>query len=283
MIGILMLQTPASFIPLNVPQLDDHPLSFIFRGPELLIRESDFSLPDATVCAALGIELARIHPVGLFGDRYCRAAWVDQETLPSPGFVFKNLRALFGAMDEQLVSVAGRAFQIADWARTHRYCGACAAAMTPVPGERCFKCPRCALMTYPRISPAMMVLIKKGDAILLARHTASLTHRFSPLAGFLEAGGSIEEAVHREVFEEVGLKINKLRYFGSQSWPFPHSLMIAFTADYVSGEISVDQNEIAEARWFGPGDRLPDYTVGVSISGELINAHLPAKRLDQPD
>jgi NAD+ diphosphatase len=120
----------------------------------------------------------------------------------------------------------------------------------------------------------MMVLIKKGDAILLARHTASPTNRFSALAGFLEAGESIEEAVHREVFEEVGLRIHNLRYFGSQSWPFPHSLMIAYTADYLSGEIRPDENEIAEAHWYGPDDSLPEYASEISIAGALINSHL---------
>ena len=120
----------------------------------------------------------------------------------------------------------------------------------------------------------MMVLIRKDNAILLARHTASPTNRFSALAGFLEAGESIEEAVHREVMEEVGLKIHNLRYFGSQSWPFPHSLMIAYTADYLSGEIRPDENEIAEARWVGPNDSLPEYASEVSIAAALINSHL---------
>ncbi len=121
----------------------------------------------------------------------------------------------------------------------------------------------------------MMVLVKKGDAILLARHTASPTGLFTALAGFLEAGESIEDAVHREVHEEVGLRVRDLRYFGSQSWPFPHSLMIAFTAEWESGEITVDPNEIAEARWFGPGDALPEVATGISIAGELIRANLP--------
>lgn len=270
-----MLATPASFSPLITPQDHANPHTFIFRGSELLIRESDLALPDPMLCAPLAVASERIHPVGMLGDRYCRSIWVDKDTAPVDGYSFKNLRVLFGAMDEQLLSVAGRAFQIAEWARTHRYCGACAQPMHLVPGERCYKCAVCESMHYPRISPAMMVLIKKGDAILLARHTASPGNRFSPLAGFLEAGESIEDAVHREVFEEVGLKIDHLKYFGSQSWPFPHSLMIAFTAEYVSGEITVDQNEIAEAHWFGPHHRLPEYAVGVSISGALINAHLP--------
>jgi NAD+ diphosphatase len=130
-------------------------------------------------------------------------------------------------------------------------------------------------MAYPRISPAMMVLIRKGDSVLLALHTQSAVKRFVPLAGFLEAGESIEEAVHREVFEEVGLRVQNLRYFGSQSWPFPHSLMIAFTADYLDGEIRTDPNEILEARWFGPDDEWPERVPHVSVSSVLVDAHRP--------
>lgn len=138
-------------------------------------------------------------------------------------------------------------------------------------------CPACGMVAYPRISPAMMVLIKRGDSILLARHAASPTQFFTALAGFLEAGESAEDAVHREVFEEVGLKVNNIQYFGSQPWPFPHSLMIAFTAEYVSGDITVDETEIAEASWFGPQDAMPKIPYGVSIASDLINAHLPSK------
>jgi NAD+ diphosphatase len=121
----------------------------------------------------------------------------------------------------------------------------------------------------------MMVLIKRGNSILLARHTNSPTGFFTALAGFLEAGESIEDAVHREVYEEVGLKVRNLRYHGSQPWPFPHSLMIAFTAEYESGDIRVDESEIAEARWFGPGDQWPRVPHGISIASDLINANLP--------
>lgn len=273
-----MLKTPASFFPLHTPQTHPDPRTFVFRGDELLIRETDLALPDAIACASIGLQITRIHPVGLLDDRYYQTVWVDRDTVATPGHVFKRLRAMFGALDEPLIALAGRAFQIANWARSHRYCGACAAPMALVPGERCFKCPACGIVAYPTISPAMMVLIKKGDSILLARNALSTTHRFSALAGFLEAGESIEEAVHREVFEEVGLRIGQLEYFGSQSWPFPHSLMIAFSAEYVSGEITVDQREIAEARWFGPDDILPEIPPPVSIAGLLIGAHLPGAR-----
>jgi NAD+ diphosphatase len=124
----------------------------------------------------------------------------------------------------------------------------------------------------------MMALVTKGDAILLARNVAvPAGGRMSALAGFLDPGESVEDAVHREVFEEVGLFVKELRYFGSQSWPFPGSLMVAFTAEYSSGEIKVDPNEIAEARWFGPGDKLPELPPAQSISRALIEANLPGR------
>ncbi|HSV54579.1 MAG TPA: NAD(+) diphosphatase [Burkholderiaceae bacterium] len=270
-----MLTTPISFVSLLAAQDQPAANNFIFRGDELLVREADLALPDAAVLALLEPPNASFFPVGLLDGRYCHTTWLDKTAVPAEGFVFRKLRALFGAMDEALLAVAGRAFQIADWARTHRFCGACGTATAHVQGERCVKCPACGMVAYPRISPAMMVLIKRGDAILLARHTHSPAPFFTALAGFLEAGESIEDAVHREIFEEVGLKVRNIRYHGSQPWPFPHSLMIAFTAEYESGDILVDQTEIAEARWFGPGDEIPRIPHSISIASHLINAHLP--------
>jgi len=262
-----MLVTPPHFVPLHAPQPGAHEHIFVFRAGALLVRERDLALPDEAACIALGVPLARARPVGMLGQHYCRVTWIDAGAAePGDGFAFRPLRSLFGGLDTDLLAVAGRAFQIAEWARTHRYCGACGGPMEALAGERCMRCTVCGHAAYPRISPAMMVLVKKGDAILLARNVAAPGGRFSALAGFLEAGESVEDAVHREVFEEVGLRVRDLRYFGSQSWPFPHSLMIAFTAEWESGEITVDPREIAEAHWFGPGDALPEFAIGVSIS-----------------
>ena len=268
-----MLQTPPSFTPLILAQEHPDPLNFVFSDGQLLLREADLALPGKDELAQLAT--GAMHAVGLLGERYCQTTWCVRDTVPPAGLAWRSLRSLFGVMDDALVGLAGRAGQIADWARTHRFCGACAAPMALVAGERCFRCPACAMMAYPRISPVMMVLIRKGEHVLLALHNQSPTKRFIPLAGFLEAGESIEEAVHREVFEEVGLRVGNLAYFGSQSWPFPHSLMIAFTADYVDGEIRVDQNEIAEARWFGPDDEWPEKIPQVSVSQALVDAHRP--------
>jgi NAD+ diphosphatase len=270
-----MLTTPASFVSLLAAQEHPTPHNFVFRGDELLVREADLALPDAAGLALHGAPAADFFPVGLLQAQYCHTTWLDKSVAPAEGFVFRKLRALFGAMDEARLAIAGRAFQIADWARTHRFCGACGTPTAHVAGERCVKCPACGMVAYPRISPAMMVLIKRGDSILLARHTHSPAPFFTALAGFVEAGESIEETVHREVFEEVGLKVRDLRYYASQPWPFPHSLMIAFTAEYESGEIRVDESEIAEARWFGPGDDIPRTPHGISVASHLINAHLP--------
>lgn len=273
-----MLQTPPNFTPLMAPQDHADPLTFLFHGGRLLVREHDCALPDVAALAALGVDRANIQPVGLLGERYCQAGWLDDDTLP-PGYAWRGLRSLFfETFDEAMMGVAGRAAQIAEWARTHRFCGACAHPMARVAHERSFKCGNCGHLAYPRISPAMMVLIRKGDSVLLALHVASPAKRFTPLAGFLEAGETIEEAIHREVYEEVGLRVTNLQYFASQSWPFPHSLMIAFTADYAGGEIRVDPGEIAEARWFGPNDVWPERVPQISVSSVLVDAHRPPGR-----
>jgi NAD+ diphosphatase len=272
-----LLLTPVQFSPLvSHPESKFHStLSFVFRGDELLIQAASASLPEASSIAALAIAPDGFHPVGFLGSAFCQAASVGAEQAPPPGCQFSKMRALWPVMSHDLLAVAGRAFQIADWARTHRFCGACGGVMSLVLGERCYRCLSCKFVAYPRISPAMMVLVKKGNSILLARNALAVGNRFSALAGFVEAGESVEETVHREVFEEVGLKVRNLRYFASQSWPYPHALMIAFTAEYDSGEIVVDPTEIAEANWYGPGDVLPEFLSGVSISGELIKANLP--------
>ena len=274
-----MLQTPPSFTPLFAPRPDPAALSFLFHGGRLLVRESDLVLPDAALLDRLEVDRARLQPLGLLGERYCETGWFDSEPALPPGYVFLGLRAvLFSNMDETVRALAARAAQVAEWARTHRFCGACGSATALAPGERCYKCVQCGHMAYPRISPAMMVLIKKEDSVLLAMHLHSPTKRFVPLAGFLEAGESVEEAIHREVYEEVGLRVHNLRYFASQAWPFPHSLMLAFTADYLDGEIRVDTSELAEARWFGPDDEWPERVPHISVSSVLVDAHRPPGR-----
>jgi NAD+ diphosphatase len=272
-----LIVTPQGFVPLFTPEPHPAPATYVFRGAHLLVRSGDFALPEARVVSAMQVPEDRTLPVGRHRDTYVRSAWVDAQTQAPAGHEFRGLRTLFGHVDDEALAIAGRAFQVAEWARTHRFCGACGKPTHKAPGERAMRCD-CGHVTYPRIAPAMMVLVKRGPAILLARNAAvPAGGRMSALAGFLDPGESVEDAVHREVMEEVGLLVKDLRYFGSQSWPFPGSLMIAFTAEYAGGDIRCEPAEIAEARWFGPADKLPDLPPAQSISRALIDANLPAK------
>lgn len=210
--------------------------------------------------------------VGQWNGHNCYAA--DFHALPD--FVTGELmpvRSLFGAAGEEAFFLAGRATQYMDWFRHHQFCGRCGTQNIMKSDEFAMACPSCKLIAYPRISPAVMVLIERGNELLLARSPHFKPGVFSALAGFVEPGETLEQCAIREVREEVGVEITNLRYFKSQPWPFPNSLMLAFFADYAGGEIVPDPTEIEAADWFSKNDlpRLPD---PVSIARHLIDASL---------
>jgi NAD+ diphosphatase len=194
----------------------------------------------------------------------------DAFELPA-GWDLLNLRALVDAFDEPTFALAGRASHTLDWATTSRFCGRCGERTVPVTTERCMRCPRCALMLYPRIAPAVIVLVRRGREALLARNARFPVPFYSTLAGFSSIGETLEETLRREVLEEVGVQVGAPRYFGSQPWPFPNSLMVAYTAEWEAGEIAIDNDEIADAGWFAP-DALPRIPPHVSIARRLIDA-----------
>lgn len=208
--------------------------------------------------------------LGLLDGRPCYAAEVAAADPWPAGWDLLGLRQLYGRVDDDLFRLAGRAAQIMAWDRASRYCGACGTLNEEAAGERAKVCPACGLMSFPRISPAVIVAIVKGDQILLARAKRFTHCLFSVIAGFVEPGETLEECLRREVREEVGLEIANIRYFGSQPWPFPDSLMIAYTAEYAGGEIRIDPGEIAEAGWFS-ADNLPRIPEKLSIARELID------------
>jgi NAD+ diphosphatase len=191
---------------------------------------------------------------------------------PASAATFVGLRALWGQVTEPVWAVAGRAVQIVTWDRTHRFCGQCGGATQPLADHRARRCPQCELDVHPRLAPAVIVLVERSDGrVLLARNTRFPTAFYSCLAGFVEPGETLEEAVQREVREEVGIEVTGARYFGSQPWPFPHSLMIGFVAEFASGELRPDGDEIAEAAWFSPSD-LPLLPSEMSIARALIES-----------
>ena len=262
-----MLKTPALFTPAS-EQVDSDldstrsPLRLLFKGNELCVTA------DGTRAEG-GERRDDDIVIGALDGQLVVAASIDSGDDVPIGARLAGLRSLFGVMPDDLVAIAGRAFQIVDWNRTHQYCGVCATATERAQHERARRCPACGHTAYPRISPAMMCLVTRGQEILLARNVNFPAGRYSALAGFLEAGEAIEEAIVREVQEEVGVKVTQPKYFSSQSWPFPHSLMIAFTAEYAGGELKPNGHEIAEAGWFS-ADNLPQLPPRISIARALI-------------
>jgi len=252
------------FTPLVEPpgaEPEGTPIVFTVRGDHVHLAEVDALAPD---------ELGDGHLyLGRLGGQDCWAVDVDGDA--EPDVVLTPLMALHAQVSEAEWTVAGRAVQLVQWRRTHRYCGRCGTETEPVPGERAMRCPACSLLAFPRLAPAVITLVVRDDgAALLARNAAWPMPMFSCLAGFVEPGETLEQAVAREVEEEVGIRVGRVDYVASQPWPFPHSLMIGFRATYADGDIEVDGAEIAEAAWFTTDD-LPNIPPRLSIARRLID------------
>jgi len=249
---------------------------FLFREGKILVASSDgaaaapVAVPFAEDAQSLGLHPRRAHFLGVAAGKPCLAAEVPAGDPVPAGWSFHSLRGLFSAMGEELFRVAGRAAEVMEWDATHRFCGRCGAPMVEKPDERAKLCPSCQMVSYPRISPAVIVAVVRGGEILLARAPRFAEGMYSVLAGFVEPGETLEECVHREVREETGIEVTNVRYFASQPWPFPHSLMVGFTAEHAAGEIVVDPSELVDARWFR-ADALPRIPDPVTIARKLIN------------
>lgn len=213
--------------------------------------------------------------LGQLGEAHCYSLSLPTELeVNSPvGAVWLGLRELLGCIGAVYFQLLGRALQMDNWWRTHQFCGTCGAKTEAVAEERATYCNACDDHYYPRISPCVIGLVRRGSQCLLARGSRLPEGMFSTLAGFVEAGETIEQALCREVKEEVSIEITNLRYVGSQPWPFPGQLMLGFIADYAGGEICVDGEEILEARWFDI-DNLPNIPPPGTIAGRLIQQHI---------
>ncbi len=275
-----MLMLPDDFQPALLPTNDiDHPAWwFVFAGGELLVRPTadGTELPVASRWPFAKWPPVRCLYLGMLGDWPCFAAEAA-DVSPPPGMRFESLRGLWTRLDERLLGVAGHASQLIEWDRTHQFCGRCGTPTERLGDQRVRHCPACGLEAYPRLSPVVMVRINRGRELLLARAPRFAPGVYSVLAGFVEAGETLEQALHREVAEEVGIRVRNLRYFASQSWPFPHSLMIAFTAEYAEGEVRVDGQELLDARWFAP-ETLPGLPSPMSMAWRLIQDFVAGER-----
>jgi NAD+ diphosphatase len=282
------------FEPAIRPRQPATPLAWClaFIDGQLLLPEAETTALQPQPPQAFELLAASRHYLGRLDALDC---WAYALPEVPPGWRKVALRAAMLQFPDALMGMASRAAQVLEWDRAHRFCGVCGTPTELQAHERARKCPACGHSAYPRLSPAMMVLVWRGPEpqrppegrrpaarslgheLLLARAPHYAPGMFSALAGFVEPGESLEDCVHREVAEEVGVRVRGLRYYGSQSWPFPHSLMVAYTAEWAGGEIVRQEDEIEAAGWFHI-DALPGVPPRFSIAGHLIRDTAAALR-----
>ncbi len=257
------------FIP---PEKDQNKYFIIFKKNKVLIKKEDkrIDFPLAEDLEKINIKFKNSYLIDRYREEYYYLADFKDHIFLPDGYEFKEIRSLFGKVEENVFWILGRAFHISHWNNTNKFCGNCGTPTVQNDKERFIECTNCNTIIYPRISPAIIVAITKKDKILLAKNFNFKNDFYSVIAGFLEPGETLEECVKREVKEEVNIEVDNIKYFGSQPWPFPDSLMIGFTAEYAAGKIKEDQKEIAHAEWFSVHN-LPKIPSSISISRKLID------------
>lgn len=269
------------FRPDNTPPEDPGAhLHVVFQGGQLVsdMRSPQLCLIDDETVDRGSWRIRRRHFLGYWGERPCFVLEIDElDELDPMQYQRSNLYQLLGRVEDQLFALAGRASQLLDWERDHRYCGRCGTEMLADQAERAMRCEPCGTINYPRIAPCIIVLVTRGDELLLAHNANFPRPMYSTLAGFIEAGESAEETLVREVREEVGVEVRQLSYFESQSWPFPNQLMLGFFAEYAGGDIVCDQEEIDDAQWFHYSE-LPMIPPASSVAGQLIRHYVATRQ-----
>ncbi|TVR71061.1 MAG: NAD(+) diphosphatase [Spirochaetaceae bacterium] len=259
------------------------------RLEEDAIHRPEHRLPTEEDLRALGVVIPknlwrfadhRGEPVcGVFLERSRLATLVDKPVKSATGDrpQLIDRRTAPDTMDVEECTQVNRAFHLAHWDRNTLFCGTCASPMTRVPGEIAKQCPSCGTISYPRISPAVIVAVVREGKLLMAHSPRHPEGMHSVLAGFVEAGETLEYTVAREVQEETGITVRNIAYFASQPWPFPNSLMVGFTAEYAEGELTVSGEEIVNADWFGPAElpeRIPDrYSIARRLIEWFVSEH----------
>lgn len=255
-------------MPLTAPEPESD-LWLLFHENKLVVHiETGCLLHEAPV---FDFPAESTHLVELTPSRRVRTVRLP-DLAPDTGYALRSLRELLLDNDQETFRLASTALQVLEWDRNHRFCSHCGSPTAPHPkGERARVCTACGYSQYPRIQPCVIVAITKDDHILLARAQHYTIPMYSLLAGFVEVGETLEEAVAREVAEESGVHVKGLRYFGSQSWPFPGNLMLAFRAEWAGGEIVIQEEELQDAQFFHYRN-LPMIPPAGSIAYQVIMA-----------
>ncbi|ESK54207.1 NAD(+) diphosphatase [Acinetobacter tjernbergiae] len=235
-------------------------LAYIFQHQNLLVNQN-LQLPEVEKLAS---DLPLHH-----NDHVIARDLLENEAIPE-GYQLVPIRELIQSWSTTEFLQASRAVQLLEWRRNHKFCSHCGHATEIHSKEYAMVCPACSYHQYPRVQPCIITIITKGDnEVLLAKSAHNKSNMYGLIAGFVEVGETLEEAVQREAFEEVGLKLKNIRYMSSQPWPFPSNLMIAFRAEYDSGEIQLQVEEISEAQFFR-FDQLPEIPFKGSIAHAMI-------------
>ena len=263
------------FTPENINTSSEASVSIILRNQEFLTsKASEFLIYEEDDLKWSEMEFEDRQFIGYLNNRPCFLVELANESLLSEDTALTPLRNLLGRIPDSLFTICSRSIQLSDWKKNNQFCGVCGSKMTNHETERAMFCECNNLMIYPRISPCVIVLVTKGEDLLLAHNKNFPGTFYSTLAGFIEAGESAESAIHREIYEEVKVTVKNIEYFGSQSWPFPSQLMLGYHAEYSDGDIKPDGVEIDKADWFNY-KHLPQVPTGnISISGQLIESYI---------
>lgn len=257
----------------KIKKLDEQRRAFWFfcQNDQLWLLD-DQMLPQQSL-SQLGFEFERQSPSYLldyYEGKPCILVDLQHQDIAFSSGAWHDMRSVLKGFDEPLSLIAGRACQVAHFIRTHQFCGQCGQRMISITWEVAKQCNSCGHRAYPRLSPAVIMAVVKDGEVLLAQNKRNRDGAYSILAGFVEAGETLEQCVAREVMEEVGLKVKNIRYFGSQPWPFPHNMMIGFIADYAGGEIKLEPNELIDGDWYH-ADNLPQIPGHHTIARHIID------------
>ncbi|MEG1254778.1 NAD(+) diphosphatase [Clostridium sp.] len=262
------------FVPLvhgSKERVEDE-LWFLMVDGNLVVREEGniLRIPTWSHVKELELDMDKAHCIGELRGIACFGVEISKEINLVKELKLVALRESGVLLDEEMFTLAGRVNNILNWDKKTKFCGKCGAPTHNSETERAKVCNSCSNIIYPILCPAIIVGITKEDKLLLAHNRGFKGGMYSVIAGFVDPGESLEECVKREVFEEVGIRVKNIRYFGSQPWSFPNSLMVGFFAEYESGEIKVDGSEIAKANWFTK-DNLPTLPGRASIARSIID------------
>ncbi|MBU3158556.1 NAD(+) diphosphatase [Clostridium frigoris] len=245
-------------------------LYFLFCNNKLLVKLENNIAIIPTFSELKKLEIDKLQYLGSVNGKNCYCGEINEDLVIPNFMICMNLKDLTHKLPEDIFWICGRAVQVVNWKNDHVYCGRCGTLTQTVDGERAKKCHKCGLSNYPRISPAIIVAVVREDKLLLAHNLQFPNDLYSVVSGFVEVGETLEECVIREVQEETGITVKNIKYFGNQPWPFPNSIMIGFIAEYASGEIQVDGEEIGHANWYSSSE-MPITPDSISIAKKLID------------